>query len=382
MSLGRFEMQSLRWVGIAGIMLAAAGQRLALGEELEAPSTRDKLIVSTLLKLENVNLDEKPAAKQSLLRVANAAKGSEEFLQLVERFSLVELSGGLVEMALADPSGNNGVGAARILVKLNQQPLLAQQLAGPDEPAVKLLTALRLAGAAPLNDRLAALATAGERSTVVRSAAVAALGATGPGEKLLLTLVEEGKLAADLNFAAANVLLSSANEATKAAASKHLKLPATADNKPLPPLAELIRSAGEAERGKQVFATVGQCAKCHKVRGEGKEVGPELSEIGSKLSKEALFTSILDPSAGINFNFETYLLLLEDGTVLSGILVSQTDAEVQLKNAEAIIRKIPKVEISEMKKSPVSLMPADLQKNLTAQNLVDVVEYLSTLKKQ
>lgn len=364
------------------MMLTAALPSRAPAQEIEAPSTRDKLIVSTLLKLDNVNLDEKPAARQSLLRVANAAQGSEEFLQLVERFSLAELSGGLLAMALADPSGNNGVGAARVLVKLNQQELLAKQLAGPDESAVKLLTALRLAGAAPLNDRLSALATDGERSAAVRSAAVAALGSSGPGEKLLLGLVEQGKLAADLNFAAANVLLSSANPETKAAAGKHLKLPATADNKPLPPLAELIRSTGEAERGKQVFAMVGQCAKCHKVRGEGKDVGPDLSEIGSKLSKEALFTSILDPSAGINFNFETYLLLLEDGTVLSGILVSQTDDEVQLKNAEAIIRKIPKVEISEMKKSPVSLMPADLQKNLTAQNLVDVVEYLATLKKQ
>ena len=50
--------------------------------------------------------------------------------------------------------------------------------------------------------------------------------------------------------------------------------------------------------------------------------------------------------------------------------------------AEAIVRKIPREEVEEFKKSTASLMPADLQKALTAQNLVDVVEYLTTLKKQ
>jgi putative heme-binding domain-containing protein len=68
--------------------------------------------------------------------------------------------------------------------------------------------------------------------------------------------------------------------------------------------------------------------------------------------------------------------------VQNGILVSQTDDEIQIKTAEAIVRKFPRDEVEDFKKSTVSLMPADLQKQLTAQNLVDVVEYLTTLKKQ
>jgi putative heme-binding domain-containing protein len=149
----------------------------------------------------------------------------------------------------------------------------------------------------------------------------------------------------------------------------------------LPPVSELVKRSGDVAAGKHVFNTIGTCAKCHKVRGEGKEVGPDLSEIGSKLSKEALYVSILDPSAGISHNFETYTFLLADGSVQNGILVSQTDAEFQVKTAEAIVRKIPREEVEEFKKSTVSLMPADLQKLLTAQNLVDMVEYMTTLKK-
>ena len=73
--------------------------------------------------------------------------------------------------------------------------------------------------------------------------------------------------------------------------------------------------------------------------------------------------------------------MLDDGNVVSGILVSQTDDTVVLKTAEAIIRKLDRSEIDTLQKQPVSLMPSDLQKNLTAQNLVDVVEYLTALKK-
>ena len=149
----------------------------------------------------------------------------------------------------------------------------------------------------------------------------------------------------------------------------------------MPPVAELVKRSGDAARGKELYATTGSCAKCHKVKGEGKEVGPDLSEIGSKLSKEAMYVSILDPSAGVSVNYETWLIRTLDGTVLSGILVSQTDEVVELKTAESIVHKLRKEEIEAMKKQAISLMPADLQKQLQAQDLVDIVEYLTTLTK-
>ena len=135
-------------------------------------------------------------------------------------------------------------------------------------------------------------------------------------------------------------------------------------------------------KGLGVFNKVGTCAKCHRIRGVGKEVGPDLSEIGGKLSREALFVSILDPSAGISHSYETYNIILESGNVLSGILVSQTDDSITIRTLEAIDKSIAKGEIDEMVKSGVSMMPADLQKVMTASDLVDVIEFLLTLKKQ
>jgi putative heme-binding domain-containing protein len=111
------------------------------------------------------------------------------------------------------------------------------------------------------------------------------------------------------------------------------------------------------------------------------QVGPELTEIGNKLSREAFLESIMYPSAGNSHSYETYTVELKDGNVLSGLLVSQTDDELQIKNNEGVVRRFGRKEIDRVAQQPVSLMPADLHQNLTEQDLVDLVEYLLTLRK-
>ena len=350
-------------------------------DELASPTTRDKLVVSTLLKLSNVNLDENPKARQSVLRVMFADRGTERFVELADKFSLPETADELLRLASDEAETTLGAEAARVAFRIAPADKIASAINGPDPTAAKLLLSLAHAGGAHSEETILPVVFQEGRSVQVRSAALAVLGKTKPGAEKLLKSVQEGKLPAELHFAAANVLLTFPDEEIRTLAGKYLKLPATADAKPLPTLPELVARNGNPETGFQIFHKTGTCAKCHKVRGEGKEVGPDLSEIGSKLSKEALYVAILDPSAGISHNYETHTLLLEDGTVVSGILVSATDEMVEVKTAEAIVRKVPREEISQMKKQPTSLMPADLQKNLTADNLVDLVEFLTTLKK-
>ena len=348
----------------------------------DAQAAKDALIVRTLLRLPNTDLSDKPGPKAALLRYLSTEKGTPRYLELVEKFSLRETKDELLRLAIEDADGTLGVKAAGLLVKFDERKLLAKAIADPDTAkAARLIGTLGLAADAKTNDLLTPLATDPQQPLAIRAAAVGAIGRNAPGQKWLLSIVEQDKLPADLKFAAANVLLSSADEAIKSAAGRHLSLPAGAGGEPLPPVAELAKRSGDAARGKELYATTGTCAKCHKVRGEGKEVGPELSEIGSKLSKEALYLSILDPSAGVSFNYETYLVRMIDGTVHSGILVSQTDEAIELKTAEAIVHKLVRDDIDQMKKQTISLMPADLQKQLKAQDLVDIVEYLTTLKK-
>ena len=145
--------------------------------------------------------------------------------------------------------------------------------------------------------------------------------------------------------------------------------------------AELAKRRGNAEHGKVVFNTTGTCVKCHTVNRVGKDVGPNLSEIGNKATRDFLYESILFPSAAIAHNYETWRLELENGNVVTGIIVSETKDAISIKTAEAIVQTYKPSDIESKTQLKVSLMPADLQKLMSTQDLVDVVEYLTTLKK-
>jgi putative heme-binding domain-containing protein len=356
---------------------------LAAQEPNPAQRAKDALKVKALVRLKQFQLEGKPEIKAAVLRHLTTIQGTEQYVELTEKFQLRETASELARLVNEAADDTLAVNSARLLFQFDaNEEIAAAIMHADDAKAARAVTVLGLTDQPQVVEQLLPLVSADDRAVGIRTAAVSAVGRQPAGQKAILELVTAGKLAKELEFAAANVLLTSSDAAIKAEAAKHLKLPATADAKPLPPLSDLVKQAGDADRGRTVYATVGTCAKCHKVNGEGKEVGPDLSEIGSKLSKEALYVSILDPNAGISFNYETHLVALDDGSQVSGIVVSQTDDEVQLKTAEAIVRQIPRDQIVAMKKQTVSLMPADLQKQLTAQNLVDVVEYLTTLKKQ
>jgi putative heme-binding domain-containing protein len=375
--------RSLSFLRLVVLFVASCVPPLHAGADDDAQRAKDAVIVRALMRLPGIDLSAKPEAKAALLRHLSTIKGTDAYFELIEKFKLREVSPELLEIAVESPDISTAVKAARLLVKFDDQELLEMTIGGNESAkAARLVEILGLVADAKTNALIRPLVTDAGKPLPVRSAAVTALGRNAPGQKQLLQIVEQDKLPTDTQFAAANALLSSSDEAIRAAAAKRLSLPAGAGGETLPPVAELVRRSGNAERGKLLFNTTGTCAKCHKVVGEGKDVGPDLSEIGSKLSKEAMYVSILDPNAGVSFNYETYLVRTLDGTTLSGILVSQTDDAVELKTAEAVVHKLKREEIDALKKLPTSLMPADIQKQLQADDLVDIVEYLTTLKKR
>lgn len=147
------------------------------------------------------------------------------------------------------------------------------------------------------------------------------------------------------------------------------------------PLAEWMQLRGDAERGKRLFADKANCATCHTVDGIGKDVGPALTEIGSKLSRTALYESLLYPSLAISHNYESFVALTDAGTAITGVLIGQTDDTVTLKTAIAEVRELQRDELEEFEKSNISLMPDGLHKLISPEELADLVAYLRTLKK-
>ncbi|MCH7729107.1 MAG: c-type cytochrome, partial [Planctomycetes bacterium] len=113
------------------------------------------------------------------------------------------------------------------------------------------------------------------------------------GGRALIKLAQAKELDDRLASAAAFPLSTSPVDEIRAAAAKLFPLPAAKGNQKLPPISQLTKMTGDVLRGSMVFMKTGECAQCHKVNKAGKEVGPDLSEIGGKLSRQALLESII-----------------------------------------------------------------------------------------
>ncbi len=142
-----------------------------------------------------------------------------------------------------------------------------------------------------------------------------------------------------------------------------------------------LLEGGDAERGQKIYrdnAAV-YCVRCHKVNGEGGEVGPELSGIGKKHPREYLLESIVAPNQAIAQGYESVVVAKNDGQVLAGVFKSEDDKSLRLMTAEAKLIEIAKSDIEERKRG-ASAMPEELHKKLTPAELRDLVEFLANLK--
>ncbi len=335
-----------------------------------------------LARLKGIDVSKNPQHKAALARVLDSSQGTKQYVDLVNKFNVADRYPELLLLAQEKPGEQLGVEAMRALLAKNLVALVETGLKSQDAK-VAAATAEAVGNAADAKSLALLMPLIGDKAQPleVRRQAVRGVAQVKPGAEQILKLASAKKLDAVLDQAVAAALHASQWPEIKAEAAKLYPLPPTKNNKPLPPITELAKLAGNAQRGKVLYNTEGTCAKCHVVNGVGKEVGPNLSEIGNKLARQALHESILFPSAGISHNYETWVLTTLDGGSATGLLVSQTDQEVTLKGADALVRTFKRADIDEMAKQPISLMPADVQKLLTQEDLVDIVEYLTTLKK-
>lgn len=135
-------------------------------------------------------------------------------------------------------------------------------------------------------------------------------------------------------------------------------------------------------RGKFVFATnaAAQCKTCHKAGDVGETLGPDLTKIGAKYDKAALLEQMLEPSKTIDPVYTTYLLETTDGRVISGLAVETNAAGVVLKDAQGKSTRLAKGEIERMVPQTRSLMPELLLRDMTAQQVADLLAFLAELR--
>jgi putative heme-binding domain-containing protein len=348
----------------------------------EKDVSRQQLIVAESVKrLSKVDLAKNPSYAAALDRLLNNSRGTTQFVELVDKLNLTAHYSELLVIAQKNAEDQLGVNALVALLAKKQSARIEEALHDNDvSMAVNTAKVLGTAADARGVNLLLAVVKDKKQPVDVRRQAVRALIRTQAGATAVIELVRDKQLADDLKAVAGFALQTASFADVREQAAKLFALPPAKNDEPLPAISDLLRRRGDPARGKELFATAGTCANCHLVNGSGKEIGPDLSEIGKKLAREAMFEAILFPSAAVSPSYETYIVETKNGTTMTGILVSQTPEEVTLKGADAIVRTFKRSETLALEKSPISLMPADLHKALTVQGIADVVEYLLTLK--
>lgn len=140
-------------------------------------------------------------------------------------------------------------------------------------------------------------------------------------------------------------------------------------------LAEVDWEKGDATRGSELFAKR-SCRQCH---GGRSALGPDLAGVASRFSREDLFTSIIAPSRDVSTRYQTTVVSTKDGKSYSGLVIYESVDGFLLRNGTGQTIRIESSQVDVKRKSPISLMPAGLLKDLTPKDHADLYAYLQSI---
>ena len=129
----------------------------------------------------------------------------------------------------------------------------------------------------------------------------------------------------------------------------------------------------DAHNGREIFKK--NCASCHRLDREGIPVGPDLFGIRNQ-PKEVILLHIIIPEYEILPGFVNYVVETRDGRTLSGIIGAETDEKITLRRALGEEDIVPRANIVSIVSTGLSLMPQELEKNISRQEMADLIGYL------
>ena len=137
------------------------------------------------------------------------------------------------------------------------------------------------------------------------------------------------------------------------------------------------------ENGKNMFAA-SMCSSCHSFKGEGGQIGPDLTQLGTRFSSKDILESIIDPNKTISDQYAATIFYLKDGKSIMGRLISQDNEKYTVSQnpfAPQMLREIPKKDVDRTKVSDVSIMMPGMINNLNPDELRDLMAFLMSGKK-
>jgi putative heme-binding domain-containing protein len=142
-----------------------------------------------------------------------------------------------------------------------------------------------------------------------------------------------------------------------------------------------VVEGGDPARGAGVFAgEKAACSTCHRVRGEGAQIGPDLSTIGALRSGRDLLESIVFPSATLTRGYEFFKVATRNGQVYNGLVTRETVGTLCLTLPDRSEVRLARASIEMIQPSELSIMPEGLDAQLSREDLRDLVSFLRSLK--
>lgn len=299
------------------------------------------------------------------------------YLDLVEKFQPKDQVGRLFEMICDSMPGNSGLRAARAIIQATNWKYLEEKIRQSDGQKLYFnIKAIEGLGTKESLALLESFATNGSQSPLIRKQAYRSLGKSWAGEDYVLSLLARGGIPAEF---IEDAIFGPANAWRLPVRNKTLEYAKPAAQSLIWSIASLDSLTPDVDKGKNIFEQL--CMACHRIGQKGISFGPDLDDIGSKYGKEAILTSITEPSRAINFGYEGIQVILLNGSIILGIKQSETAESLMVKTLGGQSETIDKKTIRESTMLKQSLMTPNLYQNLSAQDLANLLEYLSLQKK-
>ena len=138
---------------------------------------------------------------------------------------------------------------------------------------------------------------------------------------------------------------------------------------------------GNASAGKTIVEGTGECLSCHRIGARGSRVAPDLSDVGAARAPDQLYRSLTDPTSGMMPINRPVRITMRDGRTFNGRRLNEDTYTVQIIDEKEQLHSLAKADMKAFVVETKSPMPSYAGK-LTAEELADVIAYLSTLKGQ
>jgi putative heme-binding domain-containing protein len=362
------SIQNNQWKGamLEGLAIGLESQKSKSPESINSYKEDQNLLINTFFNHQSVEVRK---GSLDMLRVIGLNNGPE--IKTAINKTLVVIA----DRSLPD---NKRIEAINFLALTEPGPFsnLLKGLIVPQEQTIVQLAALKTFSKVPgIEISEYVLQKWAVLTPEIRDAAIGTFLGNNDRIKLLLNAIEKNQVqASSVSFGRSVQLMQNKDDLLSNKARTLFTKNEEDGKKVNKAYQEALVLKGDATKGQNVYLQ--NCAICHQVRGKmGVELGPDLGTIHN-WTAEIIMANILDPNISISSGYDLWNVELKNGESHQGIISSESDVAITLKNNGKLEKTINRQDIKEIKSMEISAMPSGLEKKINKQEMADLLAFL------